>query len=112
LHYVVKNPHSWQEKQTFVLYAPMDANRESNYVKTVTADDLLQQRISGFLINVNQKISIGPDTLLYAVSRTVMLSIDIATNFQATTAADVVTSHGDTINNDKTINKTRAALTY
>ena len=88
----------------------MDANRESNYVKTVMADDL-QQRISGFLINVIQKISIGPDTLPYAVSRTVMLSVDIATNFQATTAADAVTSHGDTIKSDESINKTRAALT-
>ncbi len=80
-------------------------------MKTVTADDLRQQRISGFLINVIQKISFGPDTLPYVVSRTVTLPIDIATNFQATTAADAVTSHGDTINNDKTINKTRAAPT-
>ncbi len=85
-----------KENETFVLCAPMGSNRESNCVKTVTADDLLQQRISGFLINVIQKISLDPDTLPYAVSRTVMLSVDIATNFQATTAADVVTSNGDT----------------
>ncbi len=105
-------------------------------MKTVTADDLLQQRISGFLINVIQKISFGPDTLPYPVSRTVMLPVDIATNFQATTAADVVTSTGDTsltldttavpivssavagnsmnvdtINSDETIDTTWAALT-
>jgi hypothetical protein len=66
----------------------------------------------------------------------VTLSIDIATNFQATTAADVVTSNSDTsltldttalpivssavagnsmtidtINSDESIDKTRAALT-
>ncbi len=108
---LLKNHMLGKENETFVLSAPMGSNLESNCVKTVTADDLPQQRISGFLINVIQKISFGPDTLPYVVSRTVTLPIDIATNFQATNVADDVTSNGDTINSDETINRTRAALT-
>ncbi len=133
---LLKNHMLGKENETFVLSAPMGSNRESNCVKTVTADDLPQQRISGSLINVIQKNSFGPDTLPYTVSRTVTLSIDIAPNIPATTAADDVTSNGDTsltldttalqivssavagnsmtvdtINSDETINKTRAALT-